>query len=537
MNRAWLALAVASLFAQTCHADAYPRRRDVDVLHYTFSVSFDDALVAIAAEASVKFRAVEEGAAGLRLDLSSPSGAAGMTVSRATSGGKPVEFTHRADVLEVALGRPLAVGEQEVVTIRYGGVPRGGLRAGSDRQGGRTLFAENWPDKAHHWLPVIDHPYDKATSEFLIAAPASYEAVANGRLRGRTELPGGRRLSHWSQSVPIPCWQNVVAIGPFVAFDASPPAAVPLRTWVYAQDRASAPALGRALRGTIEFFTERVGPFPYESLGAVELGIGYAGLENATLIFFSDRSLAGPDLEPLVAHEVAHQWFGDSVTEADWDDAWLSEGFATYFALLYLEQAKGVAALREGLARSRRTLLAARAADPAATVVRRNPADLSHVIDPPVYHKGAWTLHMLRGVVGPDAFREGVRAYYRRHRDGNATTADFRRAMEEAAGSDLAWFFAQWLERPGIPSVVGTWSYDPAARQVQLDLAQAQGGEPYRLPLEVGLVAAGGPEVVLARVEMTGGRLRSLIPADREPTSVLLDPNGWALMDASIRKR
>jgi aminopeptidase N len=148
-----------------------------------------------------------------------------------------------------------------------------------------------------------------------------------------------------------------------------------------------------------------------------------------------------------------------------------------------------------------------------------------------VYQKGGWSLHMLRGQIGTDRFWAGIREYYRRYRDSNASTADFRKVMEEAAGSDLGWFFQQWLYRPGSPVVEGGWKYDAATKKIVVDLTQTQAGDPYRLPLEVGVAGR------IEKVEMTRKEQRFELTADREPSSVELDPNTWILMDAKFSKR
>ena len=162
-------------------------------------------------------------------------------------------------------------------------------------------------------------------------------------------------------------------------------------------------------------------------------------------------SVSGRGLDSIVAHEVAHQWFGDAVTERDWDDVWLSEGFATYFALLFLEHDSGRDAFVGGLKRSRDIVFGIEKRNPRLAVIHDNLADMRQVLNGLVYQKGGWTLHMLRGRLGTEVFWAGIRDYYHRYRDGNVGTDDFRRVMEEKSGQDLGWFFQQWLKRPALP--------------------------------------------------------------------------------------
>jgi aminopeptidase N len=230
-----------------------------------------------------------------------------------------------------------------------------------------------------------------------------------------------------------------------------------------------------------------------------------------------------------VAHEIAHQWFGDSVTEKDWDDVWLSEGFATYFALLATEQYEGREAFVAGLKRSRTQVFATQQKMPGVAVVQDKP--WSGIPNAIVYQKGGWVLHLLRGQIGTEKFWAGIREYYRRYRDDNASTADFRRVMEEVSGVDLGWFFQQWLYRSGTPVVEGQWRYDAASGKVVLDLAQTQAGDTYRLPLEVAI----GTKV--EKIEMTRKQQRFEIAAERAPESLTLDPNTWILMEAKTEPR
>jgi aminopeptidase N len=152
------------------------------------------------------------------------------------------------------------------------------------------------------------------------------------------------------------------------------------------------------------------------------------------------------------------------------------------------------------------------------------------VLNQLVYQKGGWTLHMLRRQIGTEKYWAGVRDYYHRYRDGNASTEDFRKVMEENSGTDLGWFFEQWLNRAGSPLVEGSWRYDAGAKKIAIQLAQKQPGEAFRLPLEVGISER------IEMIEMTRKEQQFEIASDQEPTSVVLDPNTWVLMDAKFSK-
>jgi aminopeptidase N len=518
-------------------ADTYPRQPGVDALHYVFRLTLNDETDEIVGEATIDLRFAKEGLTEFALDLASAAGGKGMTVSDVSSGGAPIQFKHQADRLVITLAAPPRAGERRQFTVRYRGVPASGLRIGKNKHGERTFFGLNWPNLARQWLPMIDHPYDKATSEFIITAPARYQVVANGLLLEETDLGDGRRLSHWKQSAPISSWLNAIGVAQFTTRHLGTVKGVPLQTWVYPQDRETGiAAFDTNSRLAVEFFSEYIGTYPYEKLANVQAaGLG-GGTEHASAIFYGENSISGGRVASLVAHEIAHQWFGDAVTENDWDDVWLSEGFATYFTLLYIQHYYGRDEFVVGLNNSRKTVFDLEKKNPGLAVAHNNLSDMSKVLNGLVYQKGGWTLHMLRGLIGDENFRTGIREYYRRYRDGNASTDDFRRVMELNSGTDLSWFFQQWLRRAGSPVVEGDWRYEPEAKRVVVELAQTQAGEAYRLPLEIGVTVDGAPRMKIEKVEMTQRRQRFEILTDKEPSSVALDPNTWILMEARFGK-
>ncbi len=252
--------------------------------------------------------------------------------------------------------------------------------------------------------------------------------------------------------------------------------------------------------------------------------------EHASAIFYGEKGVTAGNA--AVVHETAHQWFGNAVTERDWDDVWLSEGFATYFTLLFTEHDGGRDAFVAGLRRSRGGIRILEQKLPDTPVIHRNLADMGRVLNQLVYEKGGWTLHMLRREIGTETFWAGIREYYRRYRNANASTAEFRAVMEQVSAKNLDWFFAQWLTRPGIPRIEGTWRYDAAAKRVEVALSQSQSADPYRLTVEIGIVQTAGALPRVERAEMNGRSTTVSFAADTEPASVSIDPNTWLLMDA-----
>jgi aminopeptidase N len=195
----------------------------------------------------------------------------------------------------------------------------------------------------------------------------------------------------------------------------------------------------------------------------------------------------------IIAHETAHQWFGDAVTEREWAHVWLSEGFATYFSALWTQHSRGDSAFRAEMGRIREQIFADTVAVAHRPVIDTAQTNLVALLNVNSYQKGGWTLHMLRRLVGDSAFFRGLRQYYREHRHGNALTDDLQRAMEATSGQPPRWFFDQWLRRPGFATPILRWDYDPATERVQVtvDQSTARFGA-YRFPLTVAVRDSSG---------------------------------------------
>jgi aminopeptidase N len=434
----------------------------------------------------------------------------------------PVTFAHAEGRVQVTMPDGAAgwsEGEVYQIRIHYHGIPADGLIIANNRHGRRTFFGDNWPDRARHWLPTVDHPSDKATVSWHVTAPPGYGIIANGR-RMAAWCDALACHAHYRSDVPIPTKVMVVGAAPFAVEQAGVAAGVPVESWVYEEDRESGFREYAAAVPIVAYFDSLLAPFPYEKLANVQSKTRYGGMENAGAIFYHERSTPGDgSQEGLIAHEIAHQWFGDWATEADWPHLWLSEGFATYLTEVWFEHKEGPQRLRAGMAGQRETVLRLwqRAPAPLVDTVYAEPNEL---LTPNVYQRGAWVLHMLRHRLGDKAFFEGVRGYLLRHGARNAATVDLREALEAASGQDLGAFFQQWTRRAGQPRLEGTWRYDTAAREVVVTLRQTQPELPaFVFPLDIGVGEAVETVAVDERSETF--RLR----ANARPSRVVLDPN------------
>lgn len=524
--------------------DAYPKNTKIDILNYTFAIALSDATDEIRCQVTVDLRFKEKDVRQLRLDLiqaAAALGNMGMTVTGVVSGGKELAFTHQNDELLISFGTGSEANQRSQVTISYHGIPAQGLHIGENKYGDRSFFSDNWPDRARHWLATVDHPYDKATCEFIVTAPARYQVVSNGLKKEETNVGNGLKRTHWKQSVPIASWLYVLGVAEFAVQYVDEFEGKSIQTWVFKQDRdAGFYDFAVPTRQVLEFYSDYIGPYSYEKLANIQSNSVSGGMEAASAIFYSSDAVTGDRSlrwRNVVIHEIAHQWFGNAVTEYDWDDVWLSEGFATYFTLLFIEHAYGRDAFLEGLRSSQKSVDAFHEKNPDYTIVHTNLADMSQVTSSQTYQKGSWVLHMLRGVVGTGVFWEGIRAYYREFKDGNATTADFQRVMEEVSGKDLGVFFRQWLYEPGALELEGHWRYDAQAGRVVVELTQAQpGARLFDMPIELEITHRDGSRS-LERIRISEKVNRFEIRVDSEPGHMALDPNLWVLMQASLQRR
>ena len=535
------ALAFAAM-AASAPVDTY-QRQPLDVEHYHFALTLADSTDRIAGIATVRMRILSAGVRAVWLDLANVSAerqGQGMRVGAVTRRGTPLVFTHASDRLSISLDHPSAVGEVVELTVRYDGIAADGLHIGAAKDGSRTFFSDDWPNKAHQWLPIIDHIADKATMEMDVVAPSQYQVISNGRRVEQTDLPHETRRTVWRESVPIAPWLFVLGVARFAVETVGEYAGTPIETWVMAQDRdAGFHDFAIPTHDVLAFYSDRIGPFSYEKLANVQSNVGGGGMEAASAIMYAPTSVSGTRSlrwRNVVIHEIAHQWFGDAVTENDWNDVWLSEGFATYFTLLFIEHAYGRDEFATGLRDSRRTVIDFYGKSPDYRVVHENLSDMAQVTTAMTYQKGSWVLHMLRQRMGDDRFWAGIRDYYARFRNANASTTDFRFAMERASGMDLAPFFQQWLYRGGIPRLEGTWQWDATSKQLVVLLTQSQPGEPFQLPVDIG-ISINGAKSRVEHADLGGRSGRFVFPLDQEPLSVELDPDGRLLFDGRLKRQ
>ncbi|HEX6095323.1 MAG TPA: M1 family metallopeptidase [Thermoanaerobaculia bacterium] len=510
-------LAVLLLCAVVPLPMAEAQNPSVDVQHYAVDITLPRSGTEIAAVAELTVTPRTTPLEWLVLDFGD------LTIDSVAVEGRDTSW-FRTDGDRITVAAMRTTPEPFRVRIAYRGSPPDGLVLQANKYGHFGVFADNWPNRAHHWFPSVDHPSDRATVEFRVTAAESFDVIANGTLVETASLQNGTKRWHWRETTPIPVHCMVIGATELAIVRAGEDDDVEVYYYLYPRDRdAGVRQFGRAVQ-MLDFYSDLVGPYPYDKLAIVESSTRFGGMENASAIFLDEKAIDGTgSLEALVAHEIAHQWFGDSVSQRDWQDLWLSEGFATYFGALFFERANGRDAFRQVMRDNRNDYLKKPELfkrpiyDPAA-----QPSQLLNALR---YDKAAWVLHMLRGVMGDEAFFAGIRDFYAAHRDGSATTADLRTIMERHAKQPLTWFFQQWLYEPGHPVFTTKWTWRRG--KLTVDVVQTQPGTVFRTPAVLEVRNPKGAHRENVVIDERSERFE--IDAEERPTGVTLDPDEWIL--------
>ncbi len=540
MKRILILFFALSFILTSSRADFYPKDYNIDILSYTFNVKLSDDTDNIEILALVKVRFTKEGVSEFFLDLTdkvSRDDGKGMVISEILQNDNIIQYSHKNSRVGIQLGSPSKNRETRVYAIKYYGIPHDGLIIGPNKNGDRTFFGDAWPNRARHWLVCVDHPSDKAYCDFIVNAPAHYQVVSNGLLAEKTDLPDNRRLSHWKTNVPIPTKVMVIGVAQFAIQYVGDVDGKPIESWVYSKDRdAGFSDFATAVKVT-NFFNDLIGEFAYAKLANVQSKTRYGGMENSSCIFYSERAVRGRGLEGLIAHEIAHQWFGDAISEEDWHHIWISEGFATYLTVVYMENMYGPRKLTEGMERSRRSVVGYSKRKPDSPLVDTKITNPMNLLSTNSYQKGSWTLHMLRSILGDEIFWTGIRTYYKKFLNKNVVSEDFQKVMEEVSGLDLEWYFHQWLYQPGQPHYKGSWTYDKKKKELQISINQVQeNGLLFKMPVEFGVYSKGKTLPTINTLEVDKMENIFIIPMEEAPKDVVIDPNINLLMEAEFKK-
>lgn len=506
-------------------------QRPFDVQQYNFDIALNDSTNIINGQATINVL-LTGSASTLPFDLTLKGvNGKGMTVSK-VSGRSVRGFSAAENQVRVFLLPDVKAGDTTSITIQYSGIPADGLIISKNKYGKRTFFADNWPDRAHHWIPCVDVPGDKAPVSFSVTAPAHYRVVSNGVLQEERLLTGDQKLTSWKETNPLPPKVMVIGVADFAVEETGSINGVPVSSWIFADDKANGFHDYKPAKDILGFFMDYIGPFAYKKLANVQSATIFGGMENASCIFYFENSVTGVGgLESLLSHEIVHQWFGDMATEKAYPHLWLSEGFATYLTHVYMEKKYGTDSLAHEMQSDREAIIEFARTHPLPVVDSTSPT--MRLLNANSYQKGSWVLHMLRTETGDSNFHRIIRAYYDQYKGKNADTRDFQAIAERISGKKLDTFFKQWLYRPGMPDLKISWTYLPRLKRYRLNVEQVQSGEPFRFPLELLVTPLNGKPVAY-KMNISNRNESLLLPVRMKPVSVRPDPQTRLLFTGKV---
>jgi aminopeptidase N len=496
----WAVAVPIVLLAQTTdifqRPEHFERSRDFDALHYRLTLAIDDAHKTVRGENAVTLSSLKDDLKTIALDALDFK-----VTAVAGPDGAPLEFEQTAAQVLVRLRQPLAYGEKMTLAVSYTLTdPKRGLKFMAETADAPAqVDTYNWPEDGRRWFPCFDDPHDKATSEILATVRADWSVLSNGRLVDMSEdRAAGTKTFHWLQDKPHPTCNVMLAAGPYeVVRDKC--GDLPVDYWVYKKDVADAPRSFQKTPRMIEFYGRVFDyAYPWAKYAQVCVSGSGGGMEATTATILGHGTIhdarADQDFssDGLVAHELAHQWWGDCITERDWADVWLSESFATYAEYLWTRYDRGEDEGALNLEEKKNSYLAEAKSRYMRPVVFNRYNSPWDIMDSHSYPKGATILHMLRFVLGDKPFFRALSRFLHDYEFRSVDTHDFMAAVKEATGENMDWFFEQWIYKAGHPVFDVSYAWDAEAKKVRLRVAQTQDELKiptiYRTPVVVGLV-------------------------------------------------
>ncbi len=511
------------------------RSREFHALHYRLEVSFDHRAKKVSGNVSIRLTPLSGPLDSVLLD------AVDMEIGTVRlPGGRTLEFHERSPWLSIRLDRRYAFGETLAVSNDYACSPAKGLYfVYADSGGGRhdQIWSQGEDMDNRYWFPCYDYPNDKATSEVIGTIAADWTLLSNGRLTGESyDRKKNTKTFHWVQSKPHSTYLIMVAAGRYAVLRGKY-RNIPLAYYMYPEDTAKAAETFGRTPAMIQFFETTTGvPFPWEKFDQIIIDdFMWGGMENTTAVTLNDAcvvdSRAALDFpsDPVVAHELAHMWFGDLVTARDWTHLWLNEGFATYCETIWTEFTKGEDEFQYEMIQAS---LAVRGTD---RMLGRKPM-VSHDSHPAdLYARGGWVLNMLRSLLGDEAFLRALHSYLTKYQFASAETDEFRLALEDATGQSLEWFFHQWVFGAGVPKLKVTKAWDDSTRLLRLTVEQTQQVDSltayFRFPLVVECTTGSGKTTRTFWV--SGKEENFMMKLDGPPLMVIAD-KGYRLLKEMV---
>ncbi len=518
------------------------RSSSCDFIHYRVELTFDLDAKVFRGENRITLAPLGEGVDRCEIDAEEL-----IIETVLDQAGEELHFEPSGTGLVIVFPGPLSPGETTDVTVKYRGEnPQGGFffdDASDDHP--QMVSTDSWPNEAHHWIPLYDYPNDKVTHELIITVPEGNRVLSNGRLVGVTKNEEeGTTTWHWSQDLPHSTYLFMLAIGPFTVIEDFL-GDLPVSYWVYPEDEKDARWIFAKTPRMIEFYAELFDyPYPwakYDQVTTPHVG-GGAEATSATIlgdgVIHDRRAEQDFSWESTIAHEVAHQWWGDLITLREWSHTWLNESFGTYSDYLWTRHESGDDdGAWELLEKKNRYLREANDRYIRPIVFNRyeKPGDN---FDSHTYPKGACILHQLRYLLGDGPFFKALSTFLHEHAFEPVDTHDFMKTVNEVTGRNMDWFFKQFIFRPGHPVLEVLSDWDAETGVIRLTVAQTQSrvhGVPiYRTPVRIGIVTPSGKRV--EEVWLTSERDTFVFPSKEEPLLVRFDEGNWLLKEWSYPK-
>ena len=516
----------------------YAPDREYSVKHIFGDLTLDFDQKEVSGQVFTTLSPVNDGLSQITFD------AGEMNVTAVRLADTNLQFRHENDRLYITFEQPLKAGEELTVAIEYNARPSRGLYFIAPEPQYPDKITHVWSQGQdtdnHFWLPCYDAPNQKATTELRVVVPEAFFALSNGALLETTHDPASKtKRYHWKQAIAHSSYLITLAAGPFVEIS-DQWQNVPVPYYVLPGREAEARVSLSNTPQMVEFFSDKIGvAYPYEKYASVCVqDFIFGGMENTTATTLTDYTLhnerAHQDFtsDPLLAHELAHQWFGDLLTCRDWSNGWLNEGFATYFEALWTEHHLGRDEFIHEMYGNAQTYLgedSSRYRRPIVAYTFNQPIDL---FDRHLYEKGSLVLHMLRYVLGEESWWKAINHYVTKHRGQNVITADLERAVEEATGRNLQFFFEQWVYKAGFPAFKITSEWDETTKTARFQVAQTQfidhENPLFRLPIEIAFVMEDGQRE-LYRVQLEEKEQNFYFRLPSRPVFSSFDPSNWIL--------
>ncbi|MGC9983936.1 MAG: M1 family aminopeptidase [Polyangia bacterium] len=529
-------------FAPPGTATHYVPDRPVAVSHVRLSFEPDMAARTLHGQSRLSLTARQDGLDKVELN------AVDMTIEQVSVDGKPVSgIDYDGERLRIELGRAFTRGARFTLVVDYRCKPRRGLYFVGPDQAHPDHPLECWSqgqdDDSRFYWPCVDLPVEKASSEVFCTVPAGVTVLSNGDLADKSDLPDGRTRWHYVLDLPHSPYLVTLVCGPFTELKERAPE-TGVDVYYYApkgREEDTRRSLGRTPE-MIDFFSRRIGvPYPHRRYSQVFVhDFIFGGMENTTATtltseaMLDQRAALDHDVEGLVSHELAHQWWGDLLTCREWPEAWLNEGFATYFEYVWREHTRGRDEADVELLGDLDAYLGEAGTYQRPLVCRQYEAPID-LFDRHLYEKGGRVLHMLRHELGEDNFWRALRLYGERHARGSVETRDLARAVEEATSRNLDWFFDQWVGSPGHPELEGAWEWDADKKAGTLRLEQKQSSDrPPRFTTRVLFEVEGVRREETVEVDQRSHAFEFHLAA--RPTQVIFDPGDVVLKSIKLKK-